>query len=97
MVLCVAMLPHDTVLVSVPAAGALGGGDGSPAEAYDPADLREGMPMPPGSRKTPLSVEELEKKVDDMVTGLESQVLHAYVVGSSCSERGFGTRVVLQG
>ena len=74
MVLCVAMLPHDTVLVSVPDAGALGGGDGSPAEAYYPADMREGMPMAPGSRKTPLNVEELEKKVDDMVTGLETQV-----------------------
>jgi len=74
MVLCVAMLPHDTVLISVPDAGALGGGDGSPAEAYDPADMREGLPMPPGTRKTPLNVEELEKRVDDMVTGLEEQV-----------------------
>ena len=74
MVLCVAMLPHDTVLVSVPEAGALGGGDGAPAEAYNPADMREGVPMPPGTRKTPLSVEEMEKKVDDMVNGLEKQV-----------------------
>ena len=39
MLLCVAMLPHDTVLLSVPPEGALGGGDGSPAEAYSPDDF----------------------------------------------------------
>jgi len=74
MLLCISMLPHDTVLVSVPAAGALGGGDGSPAEAYDPADLREGMPMPFGARKTPASVEEMQKNLDAMVSGIENQV-----------------------
>ena len=68
------MLPHDTVLVSVPPAGALGGGDGSPAEAYLPDDYREGMPMPLGARKTPKNVEELEEEVDKMVSGLENQV-----------------------
>jgi hypothetical protein len=41
MLLCVAMLPHDTVLVSVPPEGALGGGDGSPAEAYSPDDWHQ--------------------------------------------------------
>lgn len=68
------MLPHDTVLVSVPDAGALGGGDGSPAEAYDPADWREGKPMEVGARKTPLSVEEMSEQVEKMVDGLETQV-----------------------
>jgi len=102
MLLSVAMLPHDTVLVSVPPEGALGGGDGSPAEAYSPDDWhqfsevssvvsdmgkyttaltfqnfcrREGQPMELGARKTPLNVEEIEAKVDKMVTGLENQVL----------------------
>jgi hypothetical protein len=74
MLLCVAMLPHDTVLVSVPPEGALGGGDGSPAEAYSPDDMREGQPMELGARKTPLNVEEMEEKVDKMVSGLENQV-----------------------
>ena len=74
--MCVAMLPHDTVLVSVPDAGALGGGDGSPAEAYDPADWREGKPMEVGARKTPLSVEEMSEQVEKMVDGLETQVRH---------------------
>lgn len=41
MLLCVAMLPHDTVLVSVPPEGALGGGDGSPSEAYSPDDWHQ--------------------------------------------------------
>jgi hypothetical protein len=88
MLLCVAMLPHDTVLVSVPPAGALGGGDGSPAEAYLPDDLREGRPMPPGSRRTPMDVAELEERVDKMVSGLETQVLHVTVsqaVSCTCS------------
>ena len=76
MLLCVVLRPHDAapMLVSVPPAGALGGGDGAPAEAYLPDDLREGEPLPLGARETPEKVADLEKEVDDMVSGLEKQV-----------------------
>ena len=76
-VLCVTLLPHDsvgpTVLVNVPSAGNLGG-NVLPSEAFNPRDYRNGKGMAPGSRKTPAKVDEIEDTVNAQVDDMEEQV-----------------------
>jgi len=76
-VLCVTLLPHDsvgpTVLVNVPSAGNLGG-NMLPAEAFNPRDYRNGKPMATGSRMTPLKVDDIEDTVSAQVDNMEEQV-----------------------
>lgn len=76
-VMCVTLLPHDsvgpTVLVNVPAAGNLGG-NMLPAEAFSPRDYRNGKTLAPGSRETPSKVDEIEDKVSAQVDEMEAQV-----------------------
>ena len=51
-------------------------------EAYAPEDLREGTPMELGARTTPKAVADLEKQVDEMVSGLEKKVCSLFCFAS---------------
>lgn len=77
---CIALLPHDGVTPRVvlvarqqKLAAAIDPNGPAPA-AYDSRDLREGKPMPLGSRATPKDVDKVYKNVDTMVSGLEAEV-----------------------